>query len=177
MSVMPAEPNEPFYIARVLLMWEDTNGDQYFHAHWFSRGGETVLGETNDPHELFLVDSCADTLLSAVTGKVSVELKTCLSDWHMIGGQDEPEEEMIDQEDGSNFFFQKWYDQDAARFEDPPPEYLAVPNGACYICAKNKCKVSYEKFELAVISTRCLAAWAGVGWCGGTGHFQQSYRV
>ena len=115
-------------------------GRKYFHACWFSRGAETVLGETSDPSELFLVDSCEDTLLSAVTGKVSVEQKLSPADWHMLGGLEEPDNEKIDQEDG-NFFFQKWYDPDTARFEDPPSEYLALSGRVCNSCARSKCKV------------------------------------
>lgn len=141
-SVSPTDPNEPVYIARVVSLWEDAMGKKYFHACWFSRGGETVLGETSDTCELFLVDSCEDTLLSAVTGKVSVEQKVYPSHWHMLGGQEEPDDERRDQEDDNHFFFQKWYDPDTARFEDPPLEYLAISGGVCSSCARNKCKVT-----------------------------------
>ena len=141
MFVMPAEPNDPLYIARVVSMWEDASGEKYFHACWFSRGGETVLGETSDPCELFLVDSCEDTLLSAVTGKVCVELKIPPLDWRMLGGQESLDVDKVDQEDGNRFYYQKWYDQDTARFEDPPPEYLAVSAGVCHSCARIKHRV------------------------------------
>lgn len=109
MSVKAEEPNEPLYIARVVSLWEET-GEKYFHALWFSRGGETVLGETSDPCELFLVSSCADTPLGAVVGKVSVEFRTAPSDWGMLGGAPLPEDDdgdQADQEDDQKFFFSK----------------------------------------------------------------------
>lgn len=141
-SVMPAEPKVPLYIARVVSMWEDAIGGKYFHASWFMRGGETVLGETSDPCELFLVDWCNDTLLSAVMGKVYVEWKTHPSDWRMLGGHEELENESGEQEDENKFFFQKWYEQDTARFEDPPLEYLEVSDhGVCQCCVRNMRKV------------------------------------
>nr|AKR53930.1 DNA (cytosine-5) methyltransferase 1 [Latrunculia apicalis] len=127
-SVTAEEPNEPLYIARVISLWEES-GEKYFHALWFSRGGETVLGETSDPCELFLVSSCADTPLDAVVGKVSVELRT------LGEAADEP-----DQEEGDKFFFQKWYDEDSARFEDPPLSYLEYSSRECCSCVYNQRK-------------------------------------
>lgn len=141
MSVVPEEPNEPLYIARVMSMWEES-GDKCFHASWFSRGSETVLGETSDPCELFLVDSCGDTSLTAVMGKVNVQHRTYPSDWRMLGGLEEKEEIM---EEGSNFFFQKWYDQDTARFEDPPMEYLDNVDNVCQSCVSNQRKVRLKE--------------------------------
>ncbi len=83
-SVSPEEPNEPFYIAHVTSMWEES-GERLLHGSWLNRGGETVLGEASDSHELFLVDSCGDSPISAVTGKVSVRMRTSPSNWHMLG--------------------------------------------------------------------------------------------
>lgn len=138
---MPEEANEPLYIARVVSMWEEGNGEKYFHGCWFYRGGETVLGETSDPCELFLVDVCADTLLSAVIGKVCVEQKTYPSDWSMLGGHEEldSKDREDEEEDESRFFFQKMYDPDTARFEDPP--LLDVSSGVCQSCLKIARKV------------------------------------
>lgn len=54
-----------------------------FHAHWFCRGTDTVLGESSDPLELFLVDECEDMQLSFVLGKVNVLYKAPSEDWFM----------------------------------------------------------------------------------------------
>jgi DNA (cytosine-5)-methyltransferase 1 len=140
---MPEEPNEPLYIARVVYMWEK-GGEKYFHGCWLNRGGETVLGETSDPCELFLVDMCCDTLLSAVMGKVCVEHRAYPSDWQMLGGKGELECEGEEQDDQGKFFFQKWYDCDSIRFEDPPLEYLNIFSGVCPSCVRNECKVRGE---------------------------------
>lgn len=76
MSVCPEKPGEPLYIARVSSMWE-IDRDKLFHATWFSRGSETVLGETSDPSELFLADTCGDAQLESITDTVHVSV--CVS--------------------------------------------------------------------------------------------------
>ena len=71
-TVCPEAEDEPVYVARIAYMWEDAGGKKLFHAHWFSRGSETVLGETGDPCELFLVDLCDDSPLGAIMDKIKV---------------------------------------------------------------------------------------------------------
>ena len=42
-------------------------------------------------------------------------------DWFNLGGIDDPESDnVITNDDGKTFFYQKWYDPDVARFIDPP---------------------------------------------------------
>lgn len=67
---------------RITSMWEDNNG-KMFHAHWFLRGIDTVLGETSDPLELVIVDECEDMLLNYVQGKVDVMYKAPSNNWFM----------------------------------------------------------------------------------------------
>lgn len=43
-----------------------------FHGHLFCRGTDTILGETADPRELFLVDICEDLPLGAIVHKAEV---------------------------------------------------------------------------------------------------------
>ena len=62
------------FSCRITALWEDNSG-KMFHAHWFLRGTDTVLGESSDPLELFLVDECEDMQLSFVEGKVNVMYK------------------------------------------------------------------------------------------------------
>ena len=38
----------------------------------YSRGLDTLLGETGDPCELFLVDECDDNPLGAILNKINV---------------------------------------------------------------------------------------------------------
>ena len=136
----PEKPNIPLYIARVVSLWEEA-GKKSFHACWFSRGGETVLGETSDPSELFLVDTCDDVALGAVMGKVTVQHKPIPLDWSNLGGRDQDFEPEGEEDGGRSFFFQKWYDYQTARFEDPPQEYLEPSLGACHSCARIRRKV------------------------------------
>ena len=71
-TVRPHPPSNPPYIARVCYMWEDAGGLKMFHGQWFSRGSDTVLGETGDPCELFVVDQCDDIPPGAIIEKVKV---------------------------------------------------------------------------------------------------------
>ena len=143
MLVTPEEPSEPLYIALVMTLWEEA-GDKMFHALWLSRGSETVLGEASDPSELFVVDSCGDTPLGAVVGKVTVTTRRPMADkWRLQGGDEEEEVVEVEEEshDEGNFFVQKFYDSDTARFEDIPEEYFQYTARECRSCARNTVKV------------------------------------
>jgi len=55
--------------------------EQYCDTNLFdSRGADTILGETSDPRELFLVDDCQDTSIEFIVNKVQVcnEFYSCL---------------------------------------------------------------------------------------------------
>ena len=58
------------YIARVISMWEDRRGDKVVHADWYCRGKDTILGDTSDPKELFMMDDCEDIPIESITKKV-----------------------------------------------------------------------------------------------------------
>lgn len=66
---------------RITALWEEN--EKMFHAHWFCRGTDTVLGESSDPLELFLVDECEDMQLSFVHGKVNMLYKAPSENWFM----------------------------------------------------------------------------------------------
>lgn len=68
--VEPDDTQTPVYIARINHMWEDGSGKKHFHADWFCRGSDTVLGEAADPLELFVTSDCEDTLIDAILKKV-----------------------------------------------------------------------------------------------------------
>lgn len=72
--VEPDDPKTPVYIARINHMWEDGRGEKHFHAHWFLRGSDTILGETADPYEVFIANDCEDTLLDSIMKKVNILL-------------------------------------------------------------------------------------------------------
>lgn len=71
-----------------------------------SRGSDTVLGETSDPAELFVIDQCEDFDLSAITGKAIVSQKVIPSNWAELGGVELQHEHAVE-DDGKTFFTQK----------------------------------------------------------------------
>ena len=118
-------------------MWEDRFGEKKFHAHWFCRGTDTVLGETSDPLELFLVDDCEDSDLQYTISKVKVIEKSVPSDWFMLGGEEASRP--VAEDDGKTFYYQKFYDPELARFEDPPtPEEIPdhLTEKYCWSCQR-----------------------------------------
>ncbi|XP_033200860.1 DNA (cytosine-5)-methyltransferase PliMCI [Bombus vancouverensis nearcticus] len=110
------DPTVPLQIAKVIYMWEDKNGAKLCHANWFRRGSDTVLGETSDPLELFLLDECDNVPFTSVKSKATVIYKTCPKNWNELGNV-LPEDE-IQNKDGKTFFYQKKYTPETARFED-----------------------------------------------------------
>lgn len=74
-TIEAVQPNKPTYIAEVVALFEDDQThEQLFHARWFARATETVLGETSDdPKELVVGDDCEDVLLSAIVQVITVE--------------------------------------------------------------------------------------------------------
>ncbi|KAL8585576.1 hypothetical protein ACOMHN_050335 [Nucella lapillus] len=120
-SVRPHEPTDPVYIARVQYLYQVSNGDKMLHVHWFLRGSDTVLGEVSDPQEVFLTDQCDDIHAESIINRVTVIHKALPPDWAPQGGADNPDGDgIITHDDGISFFYQKWYDPEYARFEDPP---------------------------------------------------------
>lgn len=79
------DPTVPLQIAKVIYMWEDKNGAKLCHANWFRRGSDTVLGETSDSLELFLLDECDNVPFASVKSKATVIYKTNPKNWNELG--------------------------------------------------------------------------------------------
>ncbi|XP_076172771.1 DNA (cytosine-5)-methyltransferase PliMCI [Ptiloglossa arizonensis] len=114
------DPTVPLQIAKVMYMWEDKNGAKLCHANWFRRGSDTVLGETSDPLELFLLDECDNVPFTSVKSKATVIFKSSSQNWSQLGNADLLPEDEIQNINGKTFFYQKRYTPETARFEDPP---------------------------------------------------------
>ncbi|PBC25685.1 DNA (cytosine-5)-methyltransferase PliMCI [Apis cerana cerana] len=112
------DPTVPLQIAKVIYMWEDKNGAKLCHANWFRRGSDTVLGETSDSLELFLLDECDNVPFASVKSKATVIYKTNPKNWNELGNADILPEDEIQNKDGKTFFYQKKYIPETARFED-----------------------------------------------------------
>ncbi|KAI8508772.1 DNA (cytosine-5)-methyltransferase 1 [Branchiostoma belcheri] len=129
-TVTSEDPTKPLFIARVMYMWEDSGGDMMCHVGWFCRGSDTVLGETSDPLEVFLVDECEDILVQFIKFKCKVILKTFDKDWFSQGGVEDPDSDYpIKEDDGRTFFY-------LARFEDPPVLEEGSGHKFCPLCLR-----------------------------------------
>ncbi|CAK9832323.1 DNA (cytosine-5)-methyltransferase PliMCI [Anthophora retusa] len=113
------DPTVPLQVAKVIYMWEDKNGAKLCHANWFRRGSDTVLGETSDPLELFILDECDNVPFTSVKSKATVIYKSSPKNWNELGNADVLPEDDIQTKDGKTFFYQKKYTPETARFEDP----------------------------------------------------------
>ena len=74
---------------------------------YFRRAGDTVLGETADKTELFLVDECDDMEAEDIEGKASVIHHKMAADWYEQGGLVEGESP-VPKEEHNSYFYQKW---------------------------------------------------------------------
>lgn len=73
----------------------------------YSRASDTVLGESADKTELFLVDECDDMEAATIEGKAKVVFHEQPTDWFDIGGLVEGKSPIPDDEEDS-YFYQKW---------------------------------------------------------------------
>ncbi|XP_077510414.1 DNA (cytosine-5)-methyltransferase PliMCI-like [Amblyomma americanum] len=147
--VTPKEPGTPLYVARVVYMYETPSGDKMFHAHWFWRGSDTVLGESSDPREVFLVNECENQSLSAVNDLCTVVHKAAPQDWFTRGGLHSLEDDCVlrGDDDGKSFFYQKAYEPETARFVDPPELICPEECDVTQSCTSCRHAEAEEKLE------------------------------
>ncbi|XP_049797488.1 DNA (cytosine-5)-methyltransferase 1-like [Schistocerca nitens] len=116
-------PGTPFLVAKIRYMWEDEKRVKWFHATWYCRGMDTVVGRAADPLELFVVDECENTRISLIKSKVVVHYRSVPKNWREIGGISSSDgSPFID--NGRTFYCQKRYDRENTRFEDYLEEKL-----------------------------------------------------
>ncbi|XP_014253428.1 DNA (cytosine-5)-methyltransferase 1-like [Cimex lectularius] len=148
-SVEPVNPTTPLVIGKVLYMWENKFSQKFMHAHWFLRGCETVLGETADPQELFLVDECENSLLNGIYSKVTVLKKTPGDNWSREGGDSLSAQSLfIDPKNDKMFFYQKRYNENVGRFEDPYEDPVCSNQSIAHrFCPSCERLYQQQKFE------------------------------
>ncbi|XP_054724016.1 DNA (cytosine-5)-methyltransferase PliMCI-like [Uloborus diversus] len=134
--VRPSDPAIPMYVAKVISMYEKPSYDtKYFHALWFSRGSETVLGETSHPQEIFATFECSEEEINAIHSKCEVIFKAPNPSWFSIGGTEASIDDiLVNADDEKSFFYQKFYESESCRFEDPPD---FNNEEKCWSCWKN----------------------------------------
>ena len=135
-SVLSDQSDVLSYIGRLESMWqEDGKKEKMVHVDWFVRASETVLQEVGDAAELFLVNECEDLKANCIESKVEVHFIPPHKEWFHMGGVEE--DRQLPKCDGvSSFFYQKWYDPDHARFEDPPVVSVSDEPDFCPSCER-----------------------------------------
>nr|UOI87905.1 DNA cytosine-5-methyltransferase 1 [Sogatella furcifera] len=112
----PNEPGVPMLVGIVMYMWYDLfSKEQLFHAQWFCRGEDTVLGETSNNQELFLLYECGDVPVSSISEKITVRKIKLPSDWNEFCKS--PFSEMQTDNDEKTFFYKMRYNAAHGRFE------------------------------------------------------------
>ncbi|XP_043265173.1 DNA (cytosine-5)-methyltransferase PliMCI-like [Colletes gigas] len=145
----------PSHVAKVIYMWETKSGMKQFHANWFHRGNDTILGETSDPKELFLSDDCDDVPITCISSKCTVIFKKIPDNWADLGNMESSFEDEINDIDHKTFFYQKRYIPETARFEDPPSDLKCVKKENSYrfcpTCARLR---AWEQFNTPKVFER-----------------------
>lgn len=111
------KPNHPLNIAQIIYMWDEFPQGATFHANVFCRGSDTILGETSDPREIFVVDACENCPLGSVVRKAKVTKLQISNDWSLEGGQPLQQSQFNDDDGGDSFYYTKKYFSEFGRFE------------------------------------------------------------
>ena len=163
-TVEPDQQGIPFYIAKVISLWQDKKGEKFFHARWFCRGSDTVLGETcDDAKELMILDECEDCLLSAIDNAVSVQYKSIDPvQWKAAAGMDDPvEPEKEDDHSGTSFWYQFQYNSRHGRFETPLADDSVTNHRGCMCCDR---LTALRDRERAKLGTKTDQGYESVTW-------------
>ncbi|GLH01282.1 DNA (Cytosine-5)-methyltransferase PliMCI [Gryllus bimaculatus] len=148
--IEPPETGTPFNIARIEFMFEDKKGNKNFHGQLFCRATDSILGETADPQELFLVDVCENFPIGSIAHKASVRFRETPENWHNVGGE-KIENDLNLPDDGKSFYYHKWYDPRTVRFEDPKEAAGNKKKQFCGTCWK---QVNARRFKTPILGER-----------------------
>eukprot|EP00727_Mastigamoeba_balamuthi_P006777 m51a1_g272 putative DNA (cytosine-5-)-methyltransferase (1274) ;mRNA; f:255291-260283 len=130
-----SEESGALRICAITALYEGQGDELYAHGKFFAHGAETLLGETSNPLELFVVPECKSFILKWVKCKVSVKFSPT--------GIDAPQAEGSPAE----WFFRKAWHKDTGRFTDPEERDMVFLSsledfsGAkleCPVCASRK---------------------------------------
>uniref|UniRef100_T1J9Z9 DNA (cytosine-5)-methyltransferase n=1 Tax=Strigamia maritima TaxID=126957 RepID=T1J9Z9_STRMM len=154
--VYPNSPEVPMFTAKIMYMFEDNfTKKKIFHAHWFCRCTDTILGETSSDNEVFLVDECENSLLDIIMSKCEIVYRPPPTSWAYLGGEDVAE--LMESYGEKKFFYKLFYHRRTARFEDPPKEYIEVDDSEdkkcdfCPCCNRLHTFRNLEKLHLGNI--------------------------
>ncbi|XP_050512373.1 DNA (cytosine-5)-methyltransferase PliMCI [Diabrotica virgifera virgifera] len=160
--VKSKNPKEPSYIARIIRMFDQLPQKYLFHGLLLCRGSDTILGETSDPRELFIIDDCENLLLGSIICKVEVTFRQIPDNWSSLGGEQNLEEQLED--DGKTFYFTKRFHKN--RFEDLDFD----PNANIDGCEGCKRQTMFKKQQTPTLVNNCIK-WKNENYKTGTGVF------
>ncbi|XP_018573692.1 DNA (cytosine-5)-methyltransferase 1 [Anoplophora glabripennis] len=160
-TLKPENPNEPLCIAKIVYMYDKPPQKFMFHGHLFCRGADTILGETSDPRELFLVDSCEDLPLGAIVHKAEVEFRKQPNNWFDLGGEINLQEPLED--DGKTFFYTKRLEEN--RFID-----IELDSETSDECVSCKYRTEKKMYNTPIYDEGCIK-WKNSEYKVGTGVF------
>ncbi|CAN7989275.1 unnamed protein product [Ixodes hexagonus] len=131
-------------VGRVMSLFE-RRGQEMAHLQWFCYSSETVLGNTADRHEIFMVNSCGDVQVDKIYGTCPASQKLFFKEWFEEGGKADVS---VGSEKG--YYFSKLYHSDIGRFEDvPTPSREPGTSGyVCYTCRHNSKKLLVNDYCL-----------------------------
>jgi hypothetical protein len=106
--------------------------------HWLSHGGDTILGETAGPRELFVLYRCDDAPLGSIAGKVLVDF-VGLSDTKCCNGLGAVE---LNYQEVNHYFYRLAYSEVDDRFEEAQDLQLSSKTDKQYC---NCCDMLHEE--------------------------------
>ncbi|CAG9855238.1 unnamed protein product [Phyllotreta striolata] len=159
----PESDEHPLYIAKIIYMYDKFPQKYVFHAHLFCRGIDSILGETANPRELFVVDDCEELLLGSIVRKAKVEYRKIPPNWFELGGELNLGEE--EEDDGETFFFTKRLESN--RFVDLDFNPEEIDDLTCYSCRRKELNI---KSNTPVLKHDCVY-WRNEEYKVGSGVF------
>ncbi|CAG9770763.1 unnamed protein product [Ceutorhynchus assimilis] len=147
-TIKSEPPNEPLWVVKVVAMYENSWKKSQFHGLLFCRSKDTILADTAEPQEIFLVDECDDLYLGSIFRKANVKYIRMSDNWSELGGTYSSIEQLED--NGEDFYFSKRFENKLSRFVDIKDE--EINEEGCISCkrkAKDKKYVNpdYDKPE------------------------------
>ena len=155
--VRPDDQKTPYFICRIIY-FEHDGSEKIAHIQTYCRGGDTLLGETADPKEVFALIDCESVPCYEIMRKIDVWYWQGPHNWKNVGGSKRstytPSDEIEDQ---STYWFRRMYNPALGRFEVVPPLLLEVKQesgslGDCSICKFLDAKEKYNHPMVTTVS-------------------------
>lgn len=153
--VRPDDQNTPYFICRIIYFEQD-GSEKIAHIQTYCRGGDTLLGETADPKEVFALIDCESVPCYEIMRKIDVWYWPGPKRWGKLGGSKvstyTPSDEFNDQ---STYWFRLMYNPALGRFEVVPPLLLEVTqeSGSLSNCSICKFLDAKEKYTHPNVTT------------------------